>query len=272
MPLVPTIASLTPLARTPNFLIRYSVTGQVLALLPFLHNPYHPLRRKLAAKYARQANEFVLLVNPTKKVVSTKACERGWKKNGEVRGLKDHKGVGILEGGGKRYPLKGCLAFFPYEESIKTPREELRREVEMGVVKFLQKHETAQQLRALEGRAGGAGGAGGAGSREVGVGGNYITPGRGGGWEPQGRGGPRGPADRSSYSPEGQINAPRRDAPRLAGTGWPTNRARVHGGDSRGPATAHWVQAGNPPRGGPKPGPSTRPTATPTTGGFSIRR
>ncbi|RPB27493.1 hypothetical protein L211DRAFT_550077 [Terfezia boudieri ATCC MYA-4762] len=298
MHLIPTIAALTPLARTPNFFIRYSVTGQVLALLPFLHNPYHPLRRKLAAKYARQANEFVLLVNPTKKVVSTKACvrttiarrirdlvltelrERGWKKNGEVRGLKDHKGVGILEGGGKRYPLKGCLAFFPYEESITTPREELRREVELGVEKFLQKHEIAriqaleQQLRELEG-GGGAGGGNGwgngwvsrDGTREsrAGMGGNYSAPGRGDVWRQQVGGNPRGPADRSSFSPESQGNAPRRDPLRQAGTNWTSNRAHTQGGDSRKPSTSHWVQAGNPQRGGPKPTP-------PTTGGFRIRR
>ncbi|KAF8449956.1 hypothetical protein BGX38DRAFT_518635 [Terfezia claveryi] len=301
MQLIPTIAALTPLARTPNFLIRYSVTGQVLALLPFLHNPYHPLRRKLAAKYARQANEFVLLVNPTKKVVSTKACvrttiarrirdlvltelrERGWKKNGEVRGLKDHKGVGILEGGGKRYPLKGCLAFFPYEESITTPREELRREVELGVEKFLQKHEVAriqaleQQLRELGG-GGGAGGGNGWGNglgnrwgsrdgtreRRAGVVGNYTAPGRGDVGRQQGGGNPRGPADRSSFSSEGQGNAPRRD-PRPAGTNWPSNRVHAQRGDPRGPSTSHWVQPGNLPRGGPKP-------TTPTTGGFQIRR
>ena len=282
MPLVPTIASLTPLARTPNFLIRYSVTGQVLALLPFLHNPYHPLQRKLSAKYARQANEFVLLVNPTKKVVSTKACvrttiarrirdlvltelrERGWKKNGEVRGLKDHKGLGILEGGGRRYPLKGCLAFFPYEESIAAPRDELRREVEMGVKKFLQKHEMAriqvleQQLRELRGGVGGGSGSGGRDGtmeRRAGVGGSYTTPGRGGVGQQSG-GNPRG---------LGESNPPRRDPPRLAGTNWPSNRAHAQGGYSRGPSTSHWSQAGNLPRGGPKQSP-------PTTGGFRVRR
>ena len=213
----------------------------------------------------------------------TELRERGWKKNGEVRGLKDHKGVGILEGGGKRYPLGGCLAFFPYEESIKTPREELRREVQMGVEKFLEEHENAriwvleQRLRALEGGRGGGGGGSGWGSqgraseRRPGVGGSYTAPGRGDGWGQQGRGNPRAPADRNSFSPEGQDNAPRRGPPRLAGTGWPLNRDRAlaQGGDSRGPAPNHRVQASDLPRGESKQGP---PASAPTTGGFRIRR
>ena len=178
--------------------------------------------------------------------------------------------MGILEGGGKRYPLKGCLAFFPYEESIRTPRDELRREVEMGVKKFLQKHEMAriqvleQQLRELGGGGGGGGASGGSGwgsrdgtrERRAGVGGQ------------QGGGNPRGPVGRSGFSPEGQSSAPRRDPPRLAGTSWPSSRAHVQGGDSRRPSTSHWVQAGNLPRGEPKRGPPTPPA----TGGFQIRR
>ena len=177
MTLIPSITRLRVLCTTSNFNLRYSVTGEVLALFHFLNNPYHPLQRKLQAKYTRQEEEFVLVVNTTKKNVSTKACvrntiarrirdialtelrERGWKRNGSVLGFKDSKGVGIIpeeQGGGKRYPLKGCMAFFPFEESITTPREVLREEVRMAIEKFLVKHEEARiqvlmrQLKALE--------------------------------------------------------------------------------------------------------------------------
>lgn len=91
--------------------------------------------------------------------------ERGWKRNGTVLGMKDHRGVGIpqKEGDVKRYPLKGCLAFFPYEESITTPRDELKAEVGESLDRFLTIHEKSRiqalekQLRALE--AGGPGAA-----------------------------------------------------------------------------------------------------------------
>ncbi|KAF8473944.1 hypothetical protein BDZ91DRAFT_759301 [Kalaharituber pfeilii] len=168
MPLIPTISGLRILSSTKNFTVRYSVTGQVLALFHFINNPFNPIRNKLLAKYKRQEQEFVLIVNTTKKSLSTKACvrvniarrirelvlaelrEQGWGRDGSVIGPKTPKGVGIPQDGGfPRYPLKGCLAFFPYEESVTTPVEVLRKEVKQGVERFLTKHEEAR-IAALE--------------------------------------------------------------------------------------------------------------------------
>ena len=176
MPLVPTINSLRVLssACTQNFNVRYSLTGQVLALFHYIYNPWHPLQRKLSAKYSRQEKEFVLVVNTTKKSVSGKSCVRttvarrirelvltelraqGWSRNGTPLGPKDSRGVGTMTDGVRRYPLTGCLAFFPFEESLTVPIAQLRTEVRRGVEVFVEHHESARidalehQLRELQ--------------------------------------------------------------------------------------------------------------------------
>ena len=176
MPLVPTINSLRVLssACTQNFNVRYSLTGQVLALFNYLYNPWHPLQRKLSAKYSRQEKEFVLVVNTTKKSVSGKSCVRttvarrirelvltelrtqGWSRNGTPLGPKDSRGIGTTVDGVRRYPLTGCLAFFPFEESLTVPIAQLRSEVRRGVEVFVEHHENARidalerQLRELQ--------------------------------------------------------------------------------------------------------------------------
>ncbi|KAI5809889.1 hypothetical protein DFH27DRAFT_629527 [Peziza echinospora] len=154
MPLIGTISSLRILTSTKNFVLRYSVTGQVLALFQYLSNPYHPLRRKLQRKYDRQEHELVLIVQPTKKALSTKACVRttiarklreiaiqelrlrGWGRDGRpLKGGRSESG-----GGAVKEPLKGTIAFFPYEEMLMAKEEELRDEVRYGIDRFLKAH------------------------------------------------------------------------------------------------------------------------------------